>query len=151
MGLDIGLKWSTELAPMQALRLLADHFGLAWGDNVRLVGPALGIWAVALDEESRSLFEQDFHFKPDMIVGFRLSSNSPEYEEGYRVVVRAALFLLEHGGDGVLLFNGEHIVLQRIGGALVLNADRGNWKDGLCLEREVHSPHEIRSLPSPLL
>ena len=44
-----------------------------------------------------------------------------------------------------------HIVLQRRGGHLVLNADTGNWTDGLRLEDEIRHPHQKRSLRSPLL
>jgi hypothetical protein len=151
MGLENSLKFETDMAPMQALRLLVDQFGFSWGDESHLIGPALWIWAVGLDEESRSLFEEDFHFKPTMLVGFRLNPNSSGYVEGCRIVLRASLFLLERGRDGVLLLNGEHIVFQRIGGELTLNADRGNWTDGLRLANEIAVPYEIRPLPSPLL
>lgn len=151
MGLENGLKFETDMAPMQALRLLVDQFCLSWGDESHLIGPALWIWAINLDEESRSLFEEDFHFKPSMLVGFRLNPNSPEYAAGCRTMLRASLLLLEHGRDGVLLFNGEHIVLQRIGGVLTLNADRGNWTDGLHLANEISVPYKIQPLNSPLL
>ncbi|MCY1075049.1 SitI3 family protein [Archangium lansingense] len=97
------------------------------------------------------MVEESFQFRPDLSVGFRLDPNSDEYEQGNRIMLRATMFLLEYGRDGVLLFNGEHIVLQRLSGHLVLNEDSKNWTDGLQLEDEIRLPHEKRPLPSPLL
>lgn len=97
------------------------------------------------------MIEEAFHFSPDLGVAFRLNPNSADYVEGRRVLLRVAMLLLEHSRDAVLLFNGEYIVLQRLGGQLVLNADYGDWADGFKLEPEIRLPHEIRSLPSPLL
>ncbi len=120
-------------------------------DTTHLLGPALWLSAIKASQAPRGMVEEGFRFLPDLSMGFRLDPSSDEYEEGTRVMMRATMLLLEHGRDGVLLFNGEHIVLQRLGGRLVLNADARNWSDGLRLEDEIHLPHEKRSLPSPLL
>ncbi len=139
------------MTPEDALRLMAERFGMTWGDATHLIGPALWISAIEPNQNWKSLIEEGFHFIPELSVGFRLDPNSDDYEEGNRVMLRATMLLLEHSRDGVLLFNGEHITLQRIGGQLVLNADAENWTDGLQLEDEIRLPHEKRSLPSPLL
>lgn len=151
MALDYGLELATDLKPAQVLRLLAEQLGLRWGDEDSLIGPALWIRAVEKTQVGREIIEEGFHFIPDVFVLFRLSPNSEDYEQGHRVMLRATMLLLGHGRDGVLLFNGEHIILQRIGGQLVLNEDSRNWTDGLRLESEIRLPHEKRSLPSPLL
>ncbi|QRN95666.1 hypothetical protein JRI60_42535 [Archangium violaceum] len=151
MGLDNSLEISTDLSPEQALNLLADRFGLKWGDDKHLIGPSLWVSAIRPSLDGKSIIQEGFHFSPDLSVGFRLSTSEGAYEEGYRLMLRATMLLLEQGRDGVLLFNGEHITLQRIAGQLVLNADAGNWTDGLQLENEIRLPHEKRSLPSPLL
>jgi hypothetical protein len=151
MGLDNSLELSTDMKPAQALRLLAERFGLEWGDDSHLLGPAVWVSAIEPEQDFKLMIEEAFQFRPDLSVGFRLDPNGGEYEEGNRIMLRATMFLLEHGRDGVLLFNGEHIVLQRFGGHLVLNEDSKNWTDGLRLEDEIRLPHEKRPLPSPLL
>ncbi|HEX8819450.1 MAG TPA: SitI3 family protein [Archangium sp.] len=151
MGLDNSLELSTDMTPEQALHLMAEWFEFKWGDDKHLIGPALSISAIEPGQGWKSIIQEGFHFSPDLSVGFRLDPNSNDYEEGNRVMLRATMLLLEHGRDGVLLFNGEQITLQRIAGRLVLNADSRNWTDGLQLENEIRLPHEKRSLPSPLL
>jgi hypothetical protein len=151
MGLDNSLELSTDMRPAQALCLMAERFGLKWGDDTHLLGPAVWVSAIEPSQDFKLMIEEAFHFRPNLSVGFRLDPNSDEYEEGNRIMLRATMLLLEHGRNGVLLFNGEHIILQRISGRLVLNADSGNWTDGLRLENEIRLPHEKRPLPSPFL
>jgi hypothetical protein len=151
MGLDYSLKLAADMRPEQVLRLMAEALGLKWSDERHLGGPAIWIGAGEISELGRSLIEEGFRFTPSLSILFRLNTNSPDYEEGNRIMVRAALLLLQPGREGVLLFNGEIIVMQRLKGQLVLNEDFGGWTDGLCLEAEVGLPHEKRSLPSPLL
>lgn len=150
MATEFSLELSTDLKPARALRLMADRLGLEWGDEEHLLGPALWVSAVeATPGWSTAEVEEAFHFRPTLSVGFRLDPNSDDYEESYHLLLRAVLLLLEHGRDAVLLFNGETIVLQRLAGQLVLNADYRVWKEGYRLEGEVHLPHEVRSLPPP--
>jgi len=151
MGSEYGLELSTDLKPKQVLCLLADRLELKWVDGKSLRGPALWIDSREVTGIRCDIIKEGFHFRPDVLVVFRLNPNSDEYEEGNRLMLRATMALLEQSRDGVLLFNGEHIVLQRIGGQLMLNADYGGWTDGFCLENEVWLSHETRSLPSPLL
>lgn len=150
MATDYGLALSTSMQPEEALRLMVEQFHFNW-DSDTLMGPALWISAQVPPSGWKTMIEEAFHFRPDLGVVFRLDPNSDEYEEGNRVMLRATMLLLEHSRDAVLLFNGEYIVLQRLGGQLVLNADYGGWTDGFKLEPEIQLPHEMRSLPSPLL
>jgi hypothetical protein len=151
MGLDYTLKLATDMRPEQVLHLMAEELGLKWWDSQHLGGPAVWIGAGEISGLGRSLIEEGFHFTPSLSVLFRLSSNSPDYVEGNRIMLRAALLLLQPEREGVLLFNGEIIVMQRLKGELVLNEDFGGWTEGLRLEEEIGLPHEKRSLPSPLL
>lgn len=152
MATEFSLELATDLSPTQATRLLAEQLRLRRVDETHLLGPALELSALAVSSGWWSAdIEEGFHFSPNLSVSFRLDSNSEDYAEGYRVMLRATLLLLGHGRDAVLLFNGELIVLQRLAGQLVLNEDYRLWRDGHHLEEEVTLPHEIRPLPSPLL
>ncbi len=155
MGLDNSLELSTHLTIEAALGLMADHLGLRWGDETHLAGPGISISVIRPVRNFGLMIEEAFQFKPDLSIGFWINSQeegTPDVSaEGHRIMLRATMLLLEHGGDGVLLFNGEHIILQRIKGRLVLNAENRNWTDGLRLEQEVRLPHDKHPLRSPLL
>jgi hypothetical protein len=151
MGADYSLELSTGMTPAEVLRLLVERLGFAWDGKQNLSGPALWVSAAATRQNRKQLIEEGFRFSPEVSVSLRVDPASPEYEEGHRALLRAAMLLIKHGRDGVLLFNGEQIILQSLGGVLVLNADQGGWTDGFMLEDEIQLPHEKRSLPSPLL
>jgi hypothetical protein len=65
-------------------------------------------------------------------------------------MLQATMLLLEHAQDAVLLFNGEIIVLQRLGGHLTFNSDHPMWEEEW-LRSWLPLPHERHPLPSPLL
>jgi hypothetical protein len=143
---------STGLDRAHALGLLAEHIqGLHWGEeNAFLFGTDIIVTVIDLDGEARSIVEEGFGFRPSLSVGFRFPSNH-DYERFAQAMLWGALLLLEHGGDGVLLFNGEIIVLRRIGEQLVFNADYKLYGDEHWLKGKVSVPFERRSLPSPFL
>lgn len=151
MALDYSLEWVTHLKPAQLLELLAERLGLERREPASLMGP--GVWLSAIEQTrlGRSIIEEGFGFSPDVSVGFRLDPNSERYEEGKRLMLRCTMVLLqEAAGDGVLLFNGERVVLQRTGGVLVL--DEGWSQTGVSrLDEEITLPHERRPLRSPLI
>lgn len=149
MSLDYYLELSTDLKPAPALRRLAERLGLDWADDTHLSGPGTIISAVEVTPGWWTEgIEEGFHFSPRLTVGFHY--NKEEEEAFNRIMLRATLLLLEQPGDAVLLFNGEVIVLQRLKGQLVFNADYEMWDD-TWLKAEVQQPYEKRSLPSPLL
>jgi len=152
VGLDYSLMLSTGMERAHALGLLAEHIqGLHWSEeNAFLFGIDIIITVVELDGEAQSIVEEGFGFRPTLSVGFRFPSNH-DYERFVQAMLRGALLLLEHGGDGVLLFNGEIIVLQRIGGQLVFNAEYRLYGDEHWLKDKVSVPFERRPLPSPFL
>ena len=90
-----------------------------------------------------------FGFDPLVSVGFRFI-NTADHRSAREILLHATLTLLEHAGDAVLLFNGEVIVLQRIGGTLTVNQDYHLWESNWLKER-LPASVEFRSIPSPLL
>ncbi len=152
MGLDYSLKLSTEMTWAHALGLLTKQLQeLQWStEHSSLFSADIIITGAEMDEESRSIIEEGFAFRPNLYAVFRYPSNR-DYEKFARTMLKATLLLLEHGRDGVLLFNGELIVLQRLGGQLVFNADYRLYKDERWLKENVPVPFERRPLSSPLL
>ena len=152
MGLDYSLMLSTCLERARALGLIAEHIqGLQWGEeNAFLFGTDIIVTVIEPDVEAQSIVEEGFGFRPSLSVGFRFPSNH-DNERFAQAMLRGALLLLEHGGDGVLLFNGEIIVLRRIGEQLVFNADYKPYGDERWLKGKVSVPFERWSIPSPFL
>jgi hypothetical protein len=136
----------------QALGLLAENIQeLKWTEgNAFLRSTDVIVAAGELDVESQSIMEEGFGFRPNLTVLFRFPSNH-DYDNFVQTMLQGTLLMLSHGRDGVLLFNGEIIVLQRIGGQLVLNADYRLHANERWLERHIPMPFVRRSLPSPLL
>ncbi|HZI08510.1 MAG TPA: SitI3 family protein [Archangium sp.] len=152
MGLDYSLKLTTDMTRARALGLLAEQIPeLQWSEeNKSLYAPDIIITVLELSSEGDSIIEENFGFRPSLSVGFRYPSNR-DYENFAKTMLRGALPLLAQGRDGVLLFNGEIIVLQRREGRLVFNADYRLYRDEHWLSANVPVPFERRSLPSPLL
>jgi hypothetical protein len=65
-------------------------------------------------------------------------------------MVRAILQLLDtYGGYGVLLFNDEEVVLQKLKGGVVVNSEWDELEE-LPELRELVKTRELRPLPQPL-
>ncbi|WNG31021.1 hypothetical protein F0U62_48655 [Cystobacter fuscus] len=152
MGLDYSLKLSTEMTWAETRDLIAKQMqGLQWStEHSSFFNSDIIIAGCAMDRESQSIFEEGFGFRPSLSVLFRHPSNR-DYENFARTMIQGTFLLLEHGRDGVLLFNGEIIVLQRMRGQLVFNADYRLYKDERWLKANVPVPFERRPLPSPFL
>jgi hypothetical protein len=152
MGLDYNLELAVEMVPEQVLHLLARHLGFPLEAESQLNGPGLWIRVGETRKARRALIEEAFQFSPNVSVQFRLGPADVDYDEGCRSMLRAVLFLLEVDAarDGVLFFNWEIIVLQRLKKAgLILNS---NYVKGTWLEDEFHvnqTPHEECPLPPP--
>ncbi|MFL5351796.1 SitI3 family protein [Archangium sp.] len=155
MGFDYSLKLSTDMNRAHALGLLAEHIpGLQWSDeNGSLFDSTLSNIIIAASElhgYSQAMIEEGFGFTPELSVLFRFPSNR-DYDRFAQTMLRGVLLLLDHGRDGVLLFNGEIIVLQRLGGQLTLNSDYHIFDDKDWLKSILTTSFERRPLPSPLL
>lgn len=94
-----------------------------------------------------------FGFTHRVTATFRLSNRStPEEREHNTAVMTDAVlqFLDRYAGSGVLLFNGEEVVLQKLDGPVSLNSDWEEWSESEELSALI-GEREFRSLPQPLL
>lgn len=152
MALDYDLELSTDITPGYAIEMITSRIpGLARErDDSRLFDATVIISAISEPEHTRVMIEEGFHFTPTVSVGFRFVMDG-DNERFREVLLQASLLLIEQARDAVLLFNGEQVILQRLGGKLAFNADSGLWRDEAWLRRKVQAPFELRSLPSPYL
>jgi hypothetical protein len=145
VALDYSLDIATELEPIQALHIVSDGLGLEWRTDTLLEQPGVQVCAIKNSELGQSVIEEWFGFRPTISVLFRIFTNE-DYEGGKHTLQQATMELLRQvPGDAVLLFNGETIVLQRIGGQLVLNQGWGNWNASEMAAMTL--PYELRKLP----
>jgi len=127
MALEFDLSIDTELGPMEALSILSEGLNLEWTQELRLRGPAAIIGAFSKRPLGQSVIAEEFGFRPTIDVWFRISPKE-EYQIGKNTVLRATVELLSKlSGDAVLLFNGEELVLQRIGMQLLIDKEWGVW------------------------
>ena len=151
MSLDYHLSLITPDSPDDVRSALVEKLGLKRVEHKFLVGTAIWISLGTAGPEWKQMIFEGFQFEPDLSLLMELHKNDEAYEQGLRLILQITQFLLERGnGDAVLLFNGELIILQRLHGELLLNADYESWLTGHRLIEEIHLPHTLRSLPSPL-
>lgn len=151
MALEHDLYLSIQTTPAQALKQLADQLpGLSWSqDRSLLNGTPAQLSAAEPLARTQRMFEDAFHFTPTLGVGFRRKYDA-DWDSLRQLLLDATLLLLDDAKDAVLLFNGEIIVLQRLGGRLVFNSDYDLGDDDW-LKSRLTRPFERRPLPSPLL
>lgn len=151
MALEYDLYLSTPVRPDHALELLASRIaGLDWSDDGSCLVDATGtLTARQPHSRTKSLYEELFCFSPTLGVGFRFVSGT-DYDRFKDIMLRATMLLLEHGQDAVLVFNGETIVLQRLGGKLAVNSGYDIWDEDW-LKNRIAAPFEWRAVPSPLM
>jgi hypothetical protein len=155
MAIEYDLYLSTSMKPAQALEQLVSQIpALAWSDDRTFVfDTSVQIDAAeprALMPLLQGVIEEAFHFTPTLWVGFRRRFDA-DWDRFRQVLLDATLLVLDGAQEAVLLFNGERIELQRLGGQLVFNADSGYWRDEEWLRSRLTTPFERRSLSSPLL
>jgi len=154
MATEYEFDMATDLKTVQALELLSRHISdlaLTWNgkNSDYLLGATI---ETDINEPFRSWQEtitRGFGFAPTLAVGFRFKNNT-DFDAFSEIMFQATMLLLEHAEDAVLLFNYEIIVLQRLSGKLVFNADYQLWDDDW-LRSRLALPFERRPLPSPLL
>ncbi len=146
MAVEYDLNIATELEPIQALHIISDGLNLKWRTDTLLERPGIQVSAIPSPELRQSVIEEEFGgFRPTIFVLFRIFPNA-DYEGGIRILRQATMELLRQvPGDAVLLFNGETIVLQRLGGKLMLKEGWGNWNASELAD--VTLPYELRKLP----
>jgi hypothetical protein len=94
-----------------------------------------------------------FGFTHRVTATFRFSNTAAPHVRDTNVVlmVQAVLrFLDRYPGSGVLLFNGEEVVLQRLDDTVELSSDWEEWTDVSQLSHLI-GRYDRRPLPQPLL
>jgi hypothetical protein len=153
MSIEYELKLATKLNPETALRLIAQEYGFAFGEQGNLQGPGIVVGAIAIDEQSQSFMEEMFQFRPTVNIWFCPDPNGADYLESEQVIVGATSLLFnKESGDAVLLHNGENLLLQRRNGEVAIS-DKwwSDWFSPCHLTSEIMFPYTVRNLPSPLL
>lgn len=155
MAIEYDLHLSTHMKPAQALeKLIRQLPELTWSeDRTFLVDTSVHISAAephVIMPLIQGVIEDSFHFTPTLWIGFRRLADA-DWGRFRQVLLDATLALLDEAKDAVLLFNGERIELQRLGGQLSFNAESGYWRDDDWLKSRLTIPFERRPLPSPLL
>jgi hypothetical protein len=148
MALEFDFSISTELEPLQVLQILAKQFNLGL-DSGQLRENGVAIFAISKTTLGQSVIEEGFGFKPTISVGFRITAKD-NYEQGKLTILQATIELMSKlKGDCILLFNGEELLLQRIGEKLLINQDKSIWKTSQIAE--ITLPYQLCSISSPLL
>jgi hypothetical protein len=151
MALEYDHYLSTHMKPAHALEKLASRIPeLTWSeDRSFLADTPVQISATEPRAPTQRMLEDAFHFTPTLRVGFRRRLDA-DWDRLRQLLLDVTLLLLDDAQDAVLLFNGETIVLQRLGGHLVYNSEYELGDDDW-LKRRLTLPFETRPLPSPLL
>jgi hypothetical protein len=149
MALDYDLYLSTKMKSAQAMEKLADRFSeLNWSeDRFHLFDVTVSVCAIE-SASSQEVIQEAFHFTPTLIIGFRRLYDA-DWDTFRSILLDACLLLLDEAQDAVLLFNGERIELQRIGGQLAFNVESGYWRDEDWLKSRLTIPFEVRPLTPP--
>jgi hypothetical protein len=152
MALEYDLHLATSMTPAQVLEKLASQIpGLDWSeDRTFLFDESVHIDAVGSRALTQGIIEDAFHFTPTLVVGFRRLFDA-DWDRFREVLLAVSLLLLDEARDAILLFNGERLELQRLGGQLAFNAESGYWSDKDWLKSRLTIPFDWRPLPSPLL
>lgn len=151
MALEYQLVISTDSSIKSLREVVHQHSSLVWSaDHTFLTGTGVQVSGIASSRSRQATIEEGFGFRPEAQLFFRMASDPEERRVGYHVMLEVvADFLQREAGQAVLLFNGETILLQRLGGELTLNRDWQPWQnEGLDL---ITLPYKVQSLPSPLL
>jgi len=153
MSVAYSLELATSLTKRQAYYLLAKRFEaqvtpdgmFAHRDNLLITG-----WDVPPGDTHAEIYEEAFHFTPTLSLGFPWPKES-DYEQFYRLMLRASMLMLEHAADSVLRLD-TLTVFQRIGGKLIFNTARDVWWEGKekLIQEEVHVPYVLQVLPQLL-
>lgn len=150
MAIEFWLELATDLSRVQAARLLAEGLPGEQANETFVLRPDILVSVIDSTVSGKEITLEAFGFTPDLTICFR-QEYGVRSKDFNRAMLRATLLLLEHGRDAVLLFNGEIITLQRLGGQLVFNSDPNIALNEELIRQEVHVPYERRSLPSPLV
>jgi hypothetical protein len=113
----------------------------------------LQVSALAEPESEQAEMAEVFGFTHRVTAIFRFDNLAPpEVKETDTVLMIGATLQLfrKYRADGVLLLNGEEVVVQRLNGEVSLN---GDWEDFAEIEglKQIATMYPLRTVPQPLL
>lgn len=152
MSLEYRFYGAADVTTAQLTAFLAAALdATAFGTDLERDGLTVTAYRVEPGEEASAA--ERFGFTHRVTASFRFSNLASEQlrDENTVLMARALVgFLDEHPGAGVLLFNGEEVVLQKLGDVVAFSSD---WEDGATISgmAAVVAGRTVRELPQPLL
>ncbi|ROT34234.1 hypothetical protein EF879_05220 [Micromonospora sp. HM5-17] len=154
MAVEYRLYGAADLETDQLVSFLAAELGGTVGDDGRVRRDGLDVTPYRVETGDEAWVATSvFGFPHRVTASFRLSNRVSEQvrELNVGLMMRAVLsFFDTYPGDGVLLFNGEEVVLQKLTGQVSVNSDWEDWTE-LAGLRMLRAGRDFRPLPQPLL
>lgn len=152
MAVEYELRWRPALPPERATALLAELLDRPEVDGRTIRGRALEVTVSSLGALTREVTDECWGLPAEMGATFRLENNAPE--EDYFGAVRdsalaAVRLAYDHDLDAVFLFNGESLLMSRLGGVLSVYTGWSHW-EGLDILPALPGPFERVPGPLPL-
>jgi len=153
MATEYKLYSAAELSTDEIVTYLTNALDASGTPGGYLERDGLQVTAYAVPATEAVTAASVFGFNHRVTATFRFDGLSAEAVRTANTVlmVRAVLALFgEYRADGVLLFNGEEVVVQRLNGEVSLN---GDWEDFAEIEdlKRIATMYPLRTVPQPLL
>lgn len=151
MALECEFYASADLSLNEILAFMAHAIdGQILGDYARRDTLDATPWDEDSDEVESDSDALGFDIRTRVTFRFSGKTTLEERASARIAMFRAVLdFFGRYGGDGVLLHNGERIIMRRIGGSVICKEGWEEWSDpGV---RELVAGLERRSLAQPFL
>jgi len=151
MALEYTFRGAADITTEEFLAFLAQTMNAPIShDYVR--GDGLQVTAYRVDPGEEAASVEEFGFPHRVTATFRFANLAPTQlrDQNTVLMIRTVLaFFDRYPGSGVLLFNGERVVLQKLDGDVELDSD---WEDfSLDGMAEVIAGLSQRPLPQPFL
>jgi hypothetical protein len=134
-------------------KLIAAAVGGTVSSHDTIFCPGMNVTAHRVDDDDEDSTGRYFGFVERVTATFNFDSQVPDdvSEHNTALMVRAVLALFDaYPGRGVLLFNGERVVLQRLSDGVEFDAEWEDWAE-LDEVRPLLAAHQQRKLPQPLM
>jgi hypothetical protein len=143
---------AAELSTTEILQFMATAVGGQLTEHGFVARDGLQVTAYAVEPSEEVYPPRAFDFTGRTVATFRFSNTAAEEVEQLntgRMVAAVLSFFAEHPGRGVLLFNGEEVVIQRLSDKVEINSE-WEWGELAALDR-IRAEHVWHPLPQPLL
>ncbi len=127
--------------------------GGAQGADGTVLRTGLNVTANRVDAGGGNPATHFFGFEHRVTATFRFSNTAEGGTRDHNITLMVGAVLAyfdRYAGRGVLLFNGEEVIIQRLDHEVVFNSDWDDWTD-VDEVRPLLSGHAVRPLLQPLL